>query len=333
MEVELEKMLAQGAVDLKNNGFVATQSSPPSGDSSPSPVTPAPRPPCHEEPSSPAKRPRNSPQHDHQDEEPPSLGKRLKRISHQHHHKDKNLEALERLLDGKELTSMQPPSVPINVMMRSGTKVLWPDGSLTDEKPSNNEAGIVSFADKGQEGDLLSDEEVASFEKALEGAEVFMQQHHAGIKKSLVEAEKWSLLTCIQNTMDVLNACSKTKPSSRSTARKTLEWICSNLRAHPGLCPCANELIKWNCPQEPWMAVQKKLETHRDEVKALLVEKEKWMILSQLTTARAVMASTVANGQAMADNDRSLVQDSVQAIKDLVAADDDVSVLHKVVEP
>ena len=75
------------------------------------------------------------------------------------------------------------------------------------------------------------------------------------------------------------------------------------------------------------------METHWDEVKALLVEREKWVILSKLTSARAVMASTMANGQVMADNDRSLVQDSVQAIKDLVAADDDVSVLHKVVEP
>ena len=56
-------------------------------------------------------------------------------------------------------------------------------------------------------------------------------------------------------------------------------------------------------------------------------------MLGNLTSARDVMASTMANGKVMADNDRSLVQDSVQAIKDLVSADDNVSVLHKVVEP
>ena len=81
------------------------------------------------------------------------------------------------------------------------------------------------------------------------------------------------------------------------------------------------------------MTVHKNLETHWDEVKALLVEREKWVMLSKLTSAREVMASTMANGQVMADIDRSLVQDSVQAIKDLVSADDNVSVLHKVVEP
>ena len=79
------------------------------------------------------------------------------------------------------------------------------------------------------------------------------------------------------------------------------------------------------------MAVQKKLETHWVEVKALLFVREKWVILRKLTSAREVMASTMTNGQVLADNDRSLVEDSVQAIKNLIAADDNVSVLHKVV--
>ena len=337
LEKELEKLLAQGAVELKNNGFVATRppvqsapsgahlhqsapsgahlqlSSPPSGDSPPSPVTPAPQPPCHEEPSSPPKR---------------------QKISHDHNHQDEKLKALERLLDGKDLTCMQPPSVPINVLTRSGTsKVLWPDGSLTDEELPVNEAAIVPFSGEGQKEDLLSDEEATSFTAALEEGVVFMKKHHAGIKKSLVEAEQWSLLTRIQNAVDVMDACMTTKPSSRSTAKRTLEWVCSNLRAHPQLCQCANELVKWNCPPEPWMTVHKSLETHWDEVKALLVESEKWVMSSNLTSAREVMASTMANGQVMADNDRSLVQDSVQAIKDLVSADDSPTVLNQIVWP
>ena len=288
------------------------------------------KPPCQEEPSSPPKRQKISNDDEHHDMIDTMLHGGADDVAKVNALHGAKLKALERLLEGKSLTGMQPPSVPINVVTKSGAlRVLLPDGSVTDDGPPTNDSAIVPFAGEGHGEDLLSDEEKTSFTAALKVGLDFMQKHYADAKTSLVELEQWSSLKYIQNAVDEMHACMTVTPSSRSTARCTMEWICKNLRVHPLLCPCANELSQWNCPPLPLQSVHQNLETHWNEVKALLVAKENWEVLRDLSSTREILASTVANGF-IAENDRSLVRRSLQTMQDAFFADDP-SVLHGVV--
>jgi hypothetical protein len=134
-EAELEKLLAYGAAQVQNVHVATPQpmKSAPSGVHSHVPFTPPAKSPFKEEPSSVPKRQKLS----HEDSVAEYAGR---------------LGATERLLDGKSLTGMQPPSVPINVLTRSGVvSTLLPDGNLINVEPLINDAAIVPFQATGTE--------------------------------------------------------------------------------------------------------------------------------------------------------------------------------------
>ena len=217
IEAELEKLWVQGAAQVQN----CDAATPPPVQSAPSgahwhaPVTPPAKPPCQEQPSSLPKLRKISHDDEHHDMIDTMLhggaddDAKVKAVY------DAKLKALERLLEGKSLTGMQPPSVPINVVTKAGAlRVLWPDGSVTDDGPPTNDSAIVPFEGEGHGDNLLSDDEKTSFTAALKVSLDFMQKHYADAKKTLVESEQWSALELIQNAVDEMQACMTATPSS-----------------------------------------------------------------------------------------------------------------------
>ena len=63
-------------------------------------------------------------------------------------------------------------------------------------------------------------------------------------------------------------------------------------------------------------------------MKAPLVANEKWKVLHNLNAARSVVASTVASGHDIPEDDRSSLRRALQALQDLVSADDRPLVLQ-----
>jgi hypothetical protein len=195
--------------------------------------------------------------------------------------------------------------------------------------------GLSQVAEEeGQIDNPLSTEEWTAFRTAMTVALDFMQRNYDEVKVSLVEAEQWSSLACIQQAADSMHACTKdVSPPCQFTAAQTVDSICKILQAHPLLSPCADDLAKWNSRSESLRPMHETLEAHWDDVKAFLITKENWEVLRDLTAARSSMTSSIVDGRILSDQENSMVRMVLKALQELINAGDTPAALQGIAWP
>jgi hypothetical protein len=184
--------------------------------------------------------------------------------------------------------------------------------------------------------DLLSDEEQGSFTAALRMALAIVQQQYEEVKGMMVQAEQWTCLQLIQQSLHVMDQCvtanhaGADKDWRRSTAVCTVDLLCRNLSVSPLLHSCVVELQKWNGHAQSLQVVRNSLDAHWPEMKASLVAQERWEELQNLTSARSILASTLPDDCVILEEDRPSVLQALRVLQDVISAEDRPSVLQAI---